>query len=283
MIPADFNYQKANSVDEALTLLESGGDAKLLAGGHSLIPAMKLRLNQPETLIDIARIPELNGIRQEGDEIVIGAGTTHHQIATSDLVKEKIPFFAEAADLIGDVQVRNMGTIGGSIAHADPAADWPALIMASQANMVLKSGSGERIVNANDFFTGFFETAVQENEIITEIRVRFPAPNTGMSYKKFMQPASRYAIVGCAVMVTHEGGVCKNVRVAFTGLADCAFRDKNVEIALSGKPYSAEQIEVASQQAGQDVMVMADHFASEAYRLHLAKVYAKRALSAAAV
>ena len=281
MIPADFNYQRATSVDEALSLLQSGGDAKLLAGGHSLIPAMKLRLNQPEVLIDIARIPELSGIREEGDEIVIGAGTTHHAIVASTLIQEKLAFFSEAADLIGDVQVRNFGTIGGSIAHADPAADWPALIMASQANMVLKSQGGTRIVNANDFFTGFYETALQENEIITEVRVRIPGGQTKTSYQKFMQPASRYAVVGCAAMITHEGGLCKNVRVAFTGVSEMTFRDHNVEIALSGKPFTAENVSAAAQQAAQDVSIMSDHFASETYRTHLAKVYAKRALMAA--
>ena len=281
MIPNTFNYQKAQSVDEAISLLNNSEDGKLLAGGHSLIPAMKLRLNQPATLIDIAKIPELSFIRKEGDEIVIGAGTTHHAIATSSLLKEHISMIAEGADLIGDVQVRNMGTIGGSIAHADPAADWPGLLIGSRANVVLKGPDGERILNSNDFFTGFFETALAENEIITEIRIPIPPTGTKTSYQKFMQPASRYAIVGCAVMITHENGICKNVSLAFTGVGESAFRDNNVEIALTGKACTAENIEAAANQAAQGVDIMSDHFASENYRKHLAKVFAKRALTAA--
>ncbi len=281
MIPTNFSYHKAQSVDEAIALLNANEDAKLLAGGHSLIPAIKLRLNQPETLIDIAKIPELNFIRKEGDELVIGAGTTHHAIASSDLIKEHVSMIAEGADLIGDVQVRNMGTIGGSIAHADPAADWPGLLIGSRANIVVKGSNGARIINSNDFFTGFFSTAIEENEIITEIRVPIPPPNTATAYKKFMQPASRYAIVGCAAMITHEGGKCKNVSVAFTGVGESAFRDQNVEIALTGKDYTKENIEAAANSAAEDVTIMSDHFASEKYRKHLAKVFAKRALNAA--
>ena len=281
MIPNSFNYQKAQSVDEAITMLNSSEDAKLLAGGHSLIPAMKLRLNQPATLIDIAKIPALNFIRHEGDEIVIGAATTHHAIATSDLIKSHISMIAEGADLIGDTQVRNIGTIGGSIAHADPAADWPGLLIGSRANVVLQGPNGMRVVNSNEFFTGFFDTALTENEIITEIRIPVPPAGTKTSYQKFMQPASRYAIVGCAVMITQEGGLCKNVSVAFTGVGESAFRDNNVEIALTGKACTAENIEAAASQAAQDVDIMSDHFASENYRIHLAKVFAKRALTAA--
>ena len=280
MIPNTFNYHKAGSVDEAISALNSSEDAKLLAGGHSLIPAMKLRLNQPATLVDIAKIPELSFIRQEGEEIVIGAATNHAAVADSDLIKQHISMLAEGADLIGDIQVRNMGTIGGSIAHADPAADWPGLLIASRANIVLRSADGSRIVNANDFFTGFFTTALEENEIITEIRVPIPPTGTASSYQKFMQPASRYAIVGCAAMITHSDGICQHVSVAFNGVGEYAFRDTNVEIALTGKAATAENIIAAANQAAQGVDLMSDHFASENYRLHLAKVFAKKALTA---
>ena len=282
MIPNSFNYHKARSVDEALTLLKSHGeDAKLLAGGHSLIPAMKLRLNQPDTLIDIGKIPELNFIKKEGDTLVIGAGTTHHKIAVSDLVKSTVSMLSEGADLIGDVQVRNVGTLGGSIAHADPSADWPALMLASDATIVTKSAEGSRSISASDFFTGFFMTALEENELITEIRIPIPSGNTKSSYKKFMQPASRFAIVGCAAMITQVNGICEAVNVAFTGVSDMAFRDSTVEEALKGMPCTAENIENAANLAAGSVDVLSDHFASVPYRKQLAKVFAKRALMAA--
>lgn len=282
MIPNSFNYQKAQSVDEAIALLNAAEDGKLLAGGHSLIPALKLRLNQVGTLIDIAKIPTLNFIREEGHEVVIGAATTHHAIATSALIKDKISMIAEGADLIGDVQVRNVGTIGGSIAHADPAADWPGLLVGSRANIVLQGPNGVRAVNAKDFFNGFYSTALEETELITEIRIPIPPANTQTTYHKFMQPASRYAIVGCAVMVTRENGICTNVTVAFTGVGEYAFRDTTVELALTGKELTPENIKSATDQAANGIDIMSDHFASEKYRQHLARVYAKRALSSIA-
>lgn len=283
MIPAEFNYHKASSVDEALTMLkEHGADAKLLAGGHSLLPAMKLRLNMPATLIDIGRIPELRFIKEEGGEIVIGAASTHHDISRSEVLQKKISMMSEAAELIGDVQVRNMGTLGGSIAHADPSADWPALLLAADATIVAKGPEGSRSIPAGDFFTGFYMTALEPEEIITEIRLPVPPANTHSSYQKFMQPASRFAIVGCAAMVTRQGNTCDQVRVAFTGVADGPFRDTKVEDALKGKAATEENIREAADQAATDVDIMSDHFATEEYRQHLARVYAKRALTAAA-
>lgn len=282
MIPAEFNYHKASSVDEALTMLKKhGADAKLLAGGHSLLPAMKLRLNMPATLIDIGRIRELRFIKEEGNEIVIGAASTHHDVARSKVLQHKISMMSEAAELIGDVQVRNMGTIGGSIAHADPAADWPALLLAAGATIAVKGPNGSRSIPAADFFTGFYMTALAPEEIITEIRLPAPPPNTGSSYQKFMQPASRFAIVGCAAMVTKQGNTCDRVRVAFTGVSDAPFRDTTVEEALQGKAATPENIQQAADQAAGSVDIMSDHFASEEYRRHLAKVYAKRALTEA--
>ena len=281
MIPSSFNYHKAQSVDDAIALLkEHGEDAKLLAGGHSLIPALKLRLNQPEVLIDIARIPELNFIKEEGGEIIIGAGTTHADIASSDLIASKISMFAEAAGMIGDIQVRNMGTIGGSIAHADPAADWPALLLAADATVVVKAPRGERKIAASDFFEGFYTTALNPAEIITEIRVPTPHAGVRTSYQKFFQPASRFAIVGCAVMTSTDHGKFLKASVAFTGVADTPFRDKNVEEALIGNDANAATIAAAADKAAAGVDIMSDHFASVEYRHHLAKVYAKRAISA---
>lgn len=279
MIPSTFQYKKAASVKEALALMaEHGDDCKLLAGGHSLIPAMKLRLNAPEYLIDVSKIAELKGISEDNGDIVIGAMATHHDISRSELIQKKLPILAQAAELIGDIQVRNRGTLGGSIAHADPSADWPALLLATEAEIVVQRKDNKYATRAKEFFKGFFETSLEEGEIVTQIRFPIPAAGTKSAYVKFMQPASRFAIVGCAVMLNTNSGNCENVRVAFTGVADSAFRDKNVEKALNGKAANAENIKAAASQAAQGVNFMTDHFASEEYRQHLAKVYAKRAL-----
>jgi carbon-monoxide dehydrogenase medium subunit len=280
MIPSEFEYYRAGSVKEALDLLsEKGPDAKILAGGHSLLPAMKLRFNNPAVLIDISSIPDLSYIREDGDSLVIGAGTTHGELAASSLVLETIPMLAETASTIGDMQVRNRGTIGGSLAHADPAADWPAALLASDAEIVITAISGSRSVAAIDFFQGLFTTDLSESELITEIRVPKPPENTRSTYLKFEQPASRFAIVGCAVMVTKSNGTCENVRVAFTGVSATPFRDQGIEQALEGKSLDEETINAACDSAANGVDVMSDHFASQEYRTHLAKVFATRALN----
>ena len=262
-------------MDEAIAALSSG-DSKLLAGGHSLLPAMKLRLNQPAKLIDISKLETLKGIREEAGEILIGAGTTHAEIAGSELLKNKLPFFSAAAALIGDIQVRNFGTIGGSLAHADPSADWPALVLVADANIEVKGSAGTRKIAATDFFTGFFSTALGENELITAIRVPIPAPGTKMNYQKFSQPASRFAIVGCAVMRSPDG----KTRIAFTGVAENAFRATAAENSLSQQAISDSAIAAAAEQALGAVDILGDHFASSEYRLHLAKVYLTKALKA---
>ena len=282
MIPAKFAYERAGSVDEALTLLAQHGDeAKILAGGHSLIPAMKLRLNQPGVLIDIGRIEELRYIKDAGDHIAIGAGATHDDLAESDAFGPALAMWNEAAALIGDPQVRNKGTLGGSIAHADPAADWPAVVLASDATIVVKGPNGERHIDAIDFFVGFYMTALQENELILEIRVPKPPSGSKSTYQKFMQPASRFAIVGCAAVITHTDGNCSRARIGIAGAADGPFRDQGVENALTGKHLDEATIEAAATHAGNGQDIMSDHFASENYRTHLAKVYTKRAISAA--
>ncbi|MDH3708741.1 MAG: xanthine dehydrogenase family protein subunit M [Cyclobacteriaceae bacterium] len=281
MIPSEFEYCRAGSVEEALDLLaQKGPDAKILAGGHSLLPAMKLRLNSPGAVIDISGIGELSYIKEEGSHLVIGACTTHGDIAKSTLLSEKIPMIVEAAAEIGDVQVRNKGTIGGSLAHADPAADWPASLLAGEAEIVLASSSGERTVAAVDFFQGLFTTDLGENELITEIRLPIPDAYTKSTYVKFEQPASRFAIVGCAASITRSNGSCDKVRVAFTGVSSTPFRDQAVEQALEGQAPSDDNIEAAAEKAAMSVEVMGDHFASQEYRKHLAKVYARRALQA---
>lgn len=276
MIPYAFDYARPESVEEALDLLDD--DAKLLAGGHSLVPALKLRLSAPGKLIDIARIPSLKGIREENGEIVIGAGTTHAEILRSDVLKQYLPMFSEGAALIGDPMVRHKGTIGGSLAHADPSADWPAMVIAADGQVVLRGKNGSRSVAAADFFIGFYTTALEEGELITEIRLPIPAEGTRMNYQKFAQPASRFAIVGCAV-VRHPDG---SVRVAFTGVSDAPFRDTGVEEALSGRELTDATIEEAAAKAAEGVTLNSDHFASEEYRQHLARVYCKRALKAVA-
>ncbi len=280
MLPNTVDYYRASSVSDALSVLKANPDAKILAGGHSLIPAMKLRLNSPSMVIDIANLSDLNYIKEEGGNICIGAMTTHGQIAHSSLLADKLPLFTETADVIGDVQVRNMGTIGGSIAHADPSADWPAALLAANASIVVTNGDETRTIPATDFFVGFFSTALEEGEIITEIQVPIPAAGTKMTYQKFMQPASRFAIVGCAAMAKVENGVVSDITVAFTGVSDGPFRDGNVEAAISGKAATAENIASAAAQAASDVSLNADHYADEDYRQHLARVYAKRALTA---
>lgn len=281
MIPASFEYKRATSVAEAISMLKADDGAKILAGGHSLIPAMKLRLAQPSALIDIARISELNFIRDRGKYIAIGAATTHGNIASHKTTTGKIPLMAMAADEIGDVQVRNRGTIGGSIAHADPAADWPAVLIAADATVKTEGAQGEKKIPADEFFTGFFSTALEEGEIITEIHVPEPDATTlRYNYAKFMQPASRFAIVGCAVQMTvDDHNVISSVRVAFNGVADHAYRAHGVEKALVGSLLSAETIAAAAEHAVEGVdSVMEDHYASAAYRSHLAKIYCRRAL-----
>ena len=274
MIPAAFDYQKAKTVDEAIAALS--GDVKILAGGHSLIPAMKLRMNRPSKLVDITGITALKGIKEEDGEIVIGAAVTYADIGADKLIKNKLPFFGEAVPQIGDLQVRNHGTIGGSLAHADPAADWPALVLATDATIEVQGSNGKRRIKATDFFTGLFSTALEEKEIITAIRIPIPVEGTKANYQKFSQPASRFAIVGCAVIRFPDG----KTNIAFTGVAENAFRDSNAENEVSGKELNDETISAAVDAAVNNVTVLGDHFASEEYRKHLAKVYLKKALEA---
>ncbi len=283
MIPASFNYHRASSVNEALDLLKQyGDDARLLAGGHSLLPAMKLRMNAPANLIDIGRIAELNSIRVENGTLHIGAGATHSAIAASPDVQGHAPVLADTAGMIGDVQVRNKGTIGGSLAHADPAADYPAVLLILNASINVIGPNGTRSIAAGDFFQDLYVTALEENEIITGVEIPAMPQGAGAVYLKFAQPASRFALVGCAALVKKDGGTCSEVRVAFTGVGNMPFRDSGVEGALTGQSADASAIEAAAAQAADGIDVLSDHFAGEDYRTHLARVYARRALSQAA-
>lgn len=282
MIPQAVDYKRAGSVSEAISLLTENPDAKILAGGHSLIPAMKLRLNSPSLLIDIARIAELRFIKASDGAVVIGAASTHHDIISNATIQSCYPAMIEAGELIGDTQVRNMGTLGGSIAHADPSADWPGVLLALNATIKVEGIGGTREIAATDFFTGFFSTALEEGQIVTEIHIPEPVVGSKSAYRKFLQPASRFAIVGCAVAIVINDGVISEARVAFNGVStEGAFLDEAVSAALVGKAATLETIDAAVAGVAEGVDINEDHYASKVYRKHLAKVYAKRALAGA--
>ena len=272
MYTAPFSYKRASNLTEALSLLQQNPEAKLLAGGHSLIPAMKLRLAAPPMLIDISKVAELRGIRREGEILVIGAMTTYRELETSELLKQHCPILPQAVQVVGDPMVRAKGTIGGSLAHADPAADLPAVMLALEARIKVQGPDGARVLEAEQFFTGMFSTALQEGEILTEVHIPI-RPGARMAYAKFPHPASRYAVVGVAVVL--DGNT---VRAAVTGVGEHAMRLSKLEQALSGQALSAENITAACQG-----LLPADHLnhdlvASKEYRAHLVNVMAKRAL-----
>jgi aerobic carbon-monoxide dehydrogenase medium subunit len=282
MYPASVQYHRASSVKEALAMLaQYGDDAKVLAGGHSLIPLMKLRLAQPGHLIDIGAVRELAAIGEEAGKVTVGGLATHSEVAGSALVRAKLGLLAECAALIGDVQVRNRGTIGGALAHADPAADYPAAVLALEAEIVLESAAGRRAVKAGDFFLDLMTTAAKPGEILT--RVAFaPIPSgTGFAYLKHRQPASGFALVGVAALVRlSKSGACEQVRVGITGLGAKAFRAGAVESALAGKA-PAQALAAAAAHAADGIDPLADIHASAEFRAELARVYTRRALETA--
>ena len=279
MIPQQFEYSAPKTLDEALGLLAEG--AKPLAGGMSLIPMMKLRLAAPEHLVDLGRIKDLSYIREQGGELHIGATTTHHEVESSPLVRGKCPLLAETASHIGDVQVRNMGTIGGSVAHADPAADYPAALQALEAKIVLKGAKSERTVSAEDFFVDTFTTSLEPGEIVREVIVPVDGAGTGTNYQKVLQPASGFAIVGVAVRVRKQGDKVAMARIGVTGLSNRAFRAKEAEKALEGRSGSPAEIQAVAALVGKGIDANSDLHASAEYRLHLAAVYAAKALAIA--
>jgi carbon-monoxide dehydrogenase medium subunit len=279
VIPTAFDYSRATSVDDALAKLRAaGGAGKFIAGGHSLVPLMKLRLSEPTLLIDIARIPGLSGIREKDGAIEIGAATVHHDVATSTLLRDKSPFVAEAASDIGDQQVRNKGTLGGSLAHSDPAADYPAVMLALDADILIQGAGGSRTVKANAFFQDFFTVDLAPGEII--VGVRF-APVKTAAYAKLHQRASHFAIVGVAAALEVKGGTIQSARIGLTGASTHAMRLSSVEAALAGKPLSKATIEAAAKNAGADLeSVNSDIHASEDYRRAMIPVFTRRALEA---
>jgi carbon-monoxide dehydrogenase medium subunit len=278
MIPVAFDYARPRSLDEALGLLATHGeDAKVLAGGHSLIPAMKLRLAQPKVLIDIGGIGDLRLINQQDGKIAIGALTTHYEIESSDLLKQSCPLLPEVAGKIGDMQVRNKGTIGGSCVHADPAGDWPAAMLALDAEFEVVGRNGNRTIAAKDFFVGMLTSAIGPDEILKVIRV--PATAKSAAYVKFAQKASGFAIAGVAAIVDKQR---KEVAVGVTGVAPAAYRAASVEASLRGSDLSSATIASAAEKAADGVDPLSDIHASAEFRAHLARVQAKRALELAA-
>jgi aerobic carbon-monoxide dehydrogenase medium subunit len=270
MIPAAFEYARAGSVDEAISLLGSKEEAKVLAGGHSLLPLMRFRLARPSMLVDIGRLSDLSYVREEGDRIAIGALTRHHDVANSELLQSSCPIVADTASQIGDPQVRHMGTIGGSCAHADPASDMPSVVVALGGEMVATGPSGERAIAAKDFFAGLFTSALAPDEVLTEIRV--PKATAGWSYIKFNRRAQDWALVGVAAVRSNGG-----VNVALTNMGETPIRAAGVEQALSGGADPA----AAASHADEGTAPPSDAFGSAEYRRELVKVLVRRALEEA--
>ena len=282
MYPAAFEYHAPGSVQEAIGLLGKLDDAKILAGGHSLVPMMKLRLAQPKHLIDLRKVPGLTGIKEDGNAIAIGAMTTHWDVESSKLLQTKCPVVSDTAKIIGDPAVRNKGTIGGSLAHADPAADMPATVIALGAEFVCQGAKNKRTVKVDDWFQGLMATALGEDELLVEIRVPVLAAGTGSAYMKFAHPASRFAIVGAAAVITvDKQGTCTKAGVGITGAGTKAVRAKGVEAGLVGKRLGAATIEAAAAKAADGVDVQADLQGSVEYKSHLCRVFARRAVEAA--
>jgi carbon-monoxide dehydrogenase medium subunit len=279
MIPQTFDYSAPKTLDEVLGLLASG--AKPLAGGMSLIPAMKLRLAAPEHLVDLGRVKELNYIREGKGTLHLGATVTHHEVESSALVRVKCPLLAETASNIGDVQVRNMGTIGGSIAHADPAADYPAALQALEAKLVLKGAKSERTVGIDEFLVDTFTTSLESDEVIREVVVPIDGAGVGTVYQKVPQPASGFAIVGIAVRLRKAGDKIAMARIGVTGLSNRAFRASHAERSLEGRIGTPAEIQAASHLVVEGVDANSDIHASADYRRHLAAIHAARAIAVA--
>lgn len=283
-IPAAFDYHVAQSVDEAIALLQQYGDeGKLLAGGHSLLPAMKLRLAQPAHLIDLGHVSGLSYIREENGQVVVGALTTYNKIERSDLLRRHFALLPEGTSLIGDQQVRNRGTIGGSVAHADPSADMPGLVLALKATIVARGPNGQREIAADDFFQDLFTTALNPDEVVTELRFPILPAHSGSAYEKLANRASHYAVAGCAAVVSLSAdGTCQAASVVITGASVKPSRASGVESALVGKRLDAATIAAAAEHAADGLELIEDIHGSQAYRAQMTKVMTKRALTRAA-
>lgn len=285
MLPGEFEYHRAGSVDEAIQLIGQYGDeGKFIAGGHSLLPLMKLRLAEPAHLIDISGIPNLAYVRRNNGTVAVGALTTHYQLESNADLAKAAQVVPEAAAHIGDVQVRNRGTVGGSVAHADPASDLPSVLVALDAEFVAKGPNGERTIKAADFFEDLMTTSLGEDELLTEIRFQVPQGKAGSAYEKMANKASHYSVVGAAAIIIVGGdGMVQDCRVAFSGVSSKPIRATAVENALKGKQPTAEAIADAASHAAEGIdYALSDIHASDEYRLAMTKVYAKRALTKAA-
>lgn len=284
MIPSAFEYVAPKTLAEATSFLVAHpDDSKLVAGGHSLIPLMKLRLAAPTYLVDISRLPGLSDIRVANGALEIGALATHHQVEASAVVREQLPVLAETAALIGDVQVRNRGTIGGSLAHADPAADYPAPILALDAEISVTGPKGQRTIKATDLFVDLLTTSLKPDEVITLVRVPIPAAGTGASYQKFPHPASRYAIVGVAAVVRlNPDGTCASAALGITGVGSKAERATAAERGLVGSKLDDAALQKAGAAAAEAIEPVGDIHASAEYRRHLVREFTARALREAA-
>jgi aerobic carbon-monoxide dehydrogenase medium subunit len=282
MYPSPFEYHRAKSAQEAVALLgKYGVEAKLIAGGHSLLPLMKLRLAQPKHLIDVRRVSELSFIREEKGVVSLGAATPHATLEASSLLQKHLPILSEAAAQIGDAQVRNLGTLGGSLAHADPSADLPAVVLALRAELSVLGPRGTRTLLAEDFFVELMTTALRADELVTEVRFPAQPKGSGGAYEKYPHPASRYAVVGVAAQLTLVGGQVSAAGVAITGLGTVVHRAKAVEAALLGKPADEATLSAAAAKAPEGLKLRADAALSEAYRRALAVTFTGRALARA--
>jgi carbon-monoxide dehydrogenase medium subunit len=280
--PATFTYHRPSSVEEAVALLGELDDARPLAGGHSLLPAMKIRLSTPAALVDLGRIPGLGAIERDGDALRIGALATHAEVAASELVRDACPVLAETAALIGDRQVRNRGTIGGSLAHADPGADYPTVVQALGATVTVVGRDGPREIPAGQLCTGIFTTALQPGELLTSVRVPATPAGTGAAYKKHKHPASGYAVAAVAAVVTVSGGSCTSARVVVGGVTGMPVEATAAAEALVGSAGSEEAIAAAAAELpGVLSGALGDSYASGEYRRHLAMVLARRVLATA--
>ncbi len=283
MIPAPFAYARPTTVEEALQAVADGGeDVKIMAGGQSLIPVMRLRLAAPETVVDLARVAELRGVRDEGDAIVIGAMTTHAEVVTDPLVKQHVPLVAEATETVADRQVRHRGTFGGALAHADPAGDLPAVALALDAEFVVAGPGGRRTVPASEFFVDYLTTALAEGEILVEVRLPKLSGEWGMRYEKFQRVAQAWSIVAVAAAVRRENGHIAEARIGLTNMGPTPLRATATEAALAGADATADAVAAAAAHAAEGTSPSSDLNAAADYREHLAQVLTRRAVSKAA-
>ncbi|MDQ4106299.1 MAG: xanthine dehydrogenase family protein subunit M [Actinomycetota bacterium] len=280
MIPVAFDYEVAESVNHAIELLgRHGDDARLLAGGHSLIPLMRLRLAAPTVLIDLDRLEDLRYIRDEGDHLAIGAMTRHRDVLNNELVQEHCGIVAYTAGLLGDPSVQHRGTIGGTLAHGDPSGDMPSVVTALEATLVVQGPEGERMIPAEEFFQDYLFTALEPQEVVTEVRIPKLGPNTGWSYKKFARRSQDWAIVGVAVVVEKENGSISSARIGLTSMGSTPIRASATEEALIG--VGAEGVAEAANAADEGTSPATDNAASAEFRRHLARVWTRRAVEEA--